>query len=121
MNQWLNRSHPQTLQAGVILGYISAVFGLIFIGPFIFLLLVYIGLGVGAFATANNKRWGYVMLAICAVLAAGWRILFLVLGVLGGLSIESNLMILNSTVFPTALVVAVLHIQSREYQKVWFE
>ncbi len=121
MNQWLNRSHPQTLQAGVILGYISAVFGLLAVGPFFFLLLVYIGLGVGAFATANNKRWGYVLLAVCAAIAAGWRILFLVLGVLSGVAISDNLQLLNSTVFPTALVVAVLHIQSREYQKVWFE
>jgi len=120
MNQWLNRSHPQTLQAGVILGYISAVFGLLFLRSFL-MLLVFIGLGVGAFGTANNKRWGYLLLAVCATLAAAFEILFLVDAVIGGGSLELILRRLNQTVFPTALAAAVLHTQSRQYQKAWFE
>lgn len=121
MNQWLNRSHPQTLQAGVILGYISAVFGLLGVGGRFFLLIVYLGLGAGAFATANNKRWGYLLLAVCAVLAATFQILPLVISITRADALESILWRLNATVFPTALAVAVLHLQSREYQKVWFE
>ncbi len=121
MNQWLNRSHPQTLQAGVILGYISAVFGLLGVGGLLFLLLIYLGLGAGAFATANNKRWGYVLLAVCACLAAILEILPFVLSITGSSGLEIILARLNRTVFPTALAVAVLHVQSREYQKVWFE
>jgi predicted permease len=121
MNQWLNRSHPQTLQAGVILGYISAVFGLLDTGGQLLLLLVYLGLGAGAFVTANNKRWGYILLAVCACLAAFFRIYPLVAGVLDTDPLRFTLARLNSTVFPAALAVAVLHTQSREYQKAWFE
>jgi hypothetical protein len=120
MNQWLNRSHPQTLQAGVILGYISAVFGLLGFTNLL-LLLIYIGLFAGAFATANNKRWGYFLLAGCATLAAIFEILPLVDSLIGGAPLENILRRLNRTVFPTALAVAVIHVQSREYQNVWFE
>ena len=118
MNQWINRSHPQTLQAGVILGYISAVFGMLGVGTLVFL-PVFLGLGVGAFVTANNRRWGYFVLAICACLAAGLRLLVLALSLTAG--IVPALFALNQTVFPTALAAAVLHVQSREYQKIWFE
>ena len=121
MNQWLNRSHPQTLQAGVILGYISAVFGMLGRGGFIILLVVYIGLGAGAFGTANNKRWGYLLLAVCACLAALFEILPLANSLITVAPIESILFGMNRSVFPVALAAAVLHAQSREYQKAWFE
>jgi hypothetical protein len=119
MNRWFNPSHPQTLQAAVILGYISAVFGMLAGAGYIPLLLLFIGLGVGAFGAANNKRWGYYLLAICAVLVAMfWVVLFV--ASLGG-SLVTTLQHLNGLVFPTALAVAALHPHSREYQKVWFE
>lgn len=121
MNQWLNRSHPQTLQAGVILGYISAVFGLLGVGGRPVLLIVYLGLFGGAFATANNKRWGYILLAVCACLAALFALLPFVFSAIGLDALEVILVRLNQTVFPTALAVAVLHVHSREYQKIWFE
>ena len=120
MTQWLNRSHPQTLQAGVILGYISAVFGLLFLRQF-WMLLVFFGLGFGAFGTANNKRWGYTLLAVCASIAALYEIIFLVDSVIGRSQLQVILARLNQTVFPTALAAAVLHVQSRQYQKAWFE
>ena len=117
MNQWLNRSHPMTLQAGVILGYISAVFGLL--QPQFFFIL-YIGIGAGAFVTANNKRWGYYLLAICSSLIALLLTAVLVANVLD-FSLIRVLLSLNRMVFPTALVAAVVHSQSREYQKIWFD
>lgn len=116
MNQWLNRSHPQTLQAGVILGYISAFFGLFSGGLF---LPLFIGLGAGAFVTANNKRWGYILLAICASLVALFYILVFINSL--GSSIVSMLFSLNRLVFPVALAAAVLHSHSREYQRIWFD
>ncbi len=121
MNQWLNRSHPQTLQAGVILGYISAVFGMLGVGGRPGLLIIYIGLFAGAFATANNKRWGYILLAVCACLAALLELLPLSFALLSLERLELILILMNRTVFPTALAVAVVHVQSREYQKIWFE
>jgi hypothetical protein len=121
MNQWVNRHHPPTLQAGVILGYISAVFGALGFGSFLPLLAVYLGMFAGAYGTANNKRWGYTLLAICSWLTALFLISLLLLAVLNGNALENILARLNNTVFPTALAMAVVHTQSREYQKVWFE
>jgi hypothetical protein len=118
MTRWFNPSHPQTLQAAVILGYFSAVFGLLGVGASIFLLL-FLGVGIGAFGSANNKRWGYYLLAGCAVLIALFWIAIFILNV--GSDLVVSLRVLNSTVFPTALAVAALHPHSREYQRVWFE
>ncbi len=117
MNQWFNGSHPQTLQAGVILGYISAVFGLL--AGFLFPL--FIGMGAGAFVTANNKRWGYYLLAICASVVAVFRVLGLIGVVTGSFGVVPFLVALNGLIFPVALAAAVLHTNSREYQKAWFE
>lgn len=118
MNRWINPSHPQTLQAAVILGYFSAVFGIL-ASALSLLFLLYIGVGVGAFGSANNKRWGYFLLAICAGLIALLNILILAVSIPNG--IVSALFALNGTVFPIALAVAVVHAHSREYQRVWFE
>lgn len=117
MNQWFNGSHPQTLQAGVILGYISAVFGLL--AGFLFPL--FIGLGAGAFVTANNKRWGYYLLAICATAVAFFRVLNLVNIVARSFSLVPFLFAVNALIFPIALAAAVLHNNSRQYQRIWFE
>ncbi|MGF1597347.1 MAG: hypothetical protein ACFCVK_10545 [Acidimicrobiales bacterium] len=118
MTRWFNPSHPQTLQAAVILGYFSAVFGLLNSGSALFLML-FIAVGVGAFGSANNKRWGYVLLTVAAVaIALFWLVVF-VTSI--GQPIEFTLLRLNGTIFPTALAVAVLHPHTREYQKVWFE
>ena len=118
MTRWLNPSHPQTLQAAVILGYLSAVFGLLLGATIIFPL--FIGIGVGAFGSANNKRWGYYLLAVCAFLVAlFWVIIFL--GSLTTGDLVNILQLASATVFPTALAVGALHPHSREYQKVWFD
>ncbi len=118
MTRWLNPSHPQTLQAAVILGYFSAVFGLLLGSAIIFPLLI--GIGVGAFGSANNKRWGYYLLAVCASLVAlFWVVIFLASVPSGDL--VAILSLASATVFPGALAVGVLHPHSREYQKVWFD
>lgn len=127
MNQWLNRSHPPTLQAAVFLGYLTAVFELLIGGrgipkvPVAITILALLGLAVGAFVTANNRRWGYVLLSACAILIALAFIIELVDAVLKGYRLDNILLLLNRTVFPTALAAAVIHTQSREYQKIWFE
>lgn len=118
MDRWFNPSHPQTLQAAVILGYISAVFGLLG-GTGGWFLLLFVGLGVGAFGSANNRRWGFYLLAVCAVLVALFWITSFAFSIGGRLPL--SLLLLNRTVFPTALAVAAIHPHSREYQKVWFE
>jgi ABC-type antimicrobial peptide transport system permease subunit len=118
MTRWLNPSQPQTLQAAVILGYLSAVFGLLGGATVIFPL--FIGIGVGAFATANNKRWGYILLAVCSFLIAlFWIALFVT--AIPSRDLVLILSLASAMVFPIALAIAVLHAHSREYQKVWFE
>jgi hypothetical protein len=127
MNQWLNRSHPPTLQAAVFLGYLSAVFGLLFQAgqlipvPAILLILLYLGVGAGAFVTANNRRWGFLLLATCAGLIAVFDVADVATSLLRSYPLELILSFMNRAVFPVALAAAVLHPQSREYQRVWFE
>ena len=136
MDRWFNPSHPQTMQAAVFLGYFSAFLGVLFHG-FGFLLVAFVAVGAGAFGSANNKRWGYLLLAIGAVVIAFFDVLGLidvVLGLIdvlrvwfliGGVSLTAALIALlqsmTNIIFPVALVVAVLHAHSRDYQKAWFE
>jgi hypothetical protein len=126
MTRWFNPSHPQTLQAAVFLGYLSAVFGVLFSGASL-LLFLFIGLGVGAFGSANNKRWGYYLLAGCALIVALFWMALLLLSSVGPFfsdvrgDLVGTLQVLNGSVFPIALAVAAIHPHSREYQKVWFE
>lgn len=119
MYRWLNPSHPQTLQAGVFLGYLSAIFSLLSPIGGIGLLLA-IGLGVGAFGTANNKRWGFWLLAIAAGLSL---LLYLIPVVLNAQHVDiiGTLFSINRMVFPAALFAAVVHAHSRQYQRIWFE
>ncbi len=119
MTRWFNPSHPQTLQAAVILGYFSAVWGLILGAESLTLLFLSIGVGVGAFGSANNKRWGYLLLAICAVLVVTYLTYRLATRLDFG--IVYIMARLNRMVFPVALAAAAVHPHSREYQKVWFE
>ena len=117
MNQhrWLNQSQPQTLQNATILCYIDAVLGLLQgvtaspIG-----LVIVAGLGIGGFGVANEKKWGYAAAVGAAVLQVALWILFLGTGVL------TNVFALLSFMFDVALVVLLLHPQSRSYQKIWF-
>lgn len=148
MDKWIDRQHPQTLQAAVFLGYLNAVFAIIAGGGSFFLLVLSLGLGAGAFVTANSKRWGYYLLAVCAVLLAvihaynvlvwisalaginldflGFNILPIsVSSVLGGLPFGTiaigTLRLVNRAIFPLALAAVAVHRMSRDYQKIWFE
>ena len=118
MYRWLNPSHPQTLQAAVILGYISAVFSLL--SGSSLLLLLAIGKGAGAFGTANTKRWGYWLLAVSSGIALLLYVLLL-LNVAQTGRLTLILAQINSSVFPAALFAAAVHAHSRQYQKIWFE
>lgn len=115
---WFDRSQPQTLQYGVILLYIDAVFlvifGLVGIG-----LLLYIGIAlaiaqvVGAFGIANERKWGYslgVVGAVAAVLYALYVTFFL----------RDTQYVLN-LIFDGALVALLVHPQSRDYRRIWFK
>ncbi len=115
-NRFFNPSQPQTLQTGVLLCYVSAVFGVIFgVAQLVIGLLIVIGLAAGGYGIANEKRWGYVL----AVTAAVLQVLVYVL--VYGSGVITDFGVLISFVFDVALVLLLVHPMSRDYQRIWFK
>ncbi len=116
--KFFNQMQPQTLQVGVMLLYIHAVFAVlnIFSGNALFLLVAAatVAGGFGAYGIANDRKWGYQLGLASAVIALGFDI---VLVVLGGLSF--NLII--SLMFDAALVAVLLSSQTKSYVATWFK
>ena len=110
--RFLDPSQPQTLQGAVMLCYITAFFGLISVLLGAFIGLVPLALGVGGYAIANERRWGYWLATVVAVL----NLLSVVEIVFAG----ANFSFLLSLLFAVVLVALLLHPQSRHYQRIWF-
>lgn len=116
----LNQSHPQTLMIATVLLYMTAVLQFVNfilyrnISPFTLLFGVVLP-GLGAWATAGNKRWGYYM----ALVAAGIPVLLLIyyVAVIGLGFIMSSVL---QVIFTIALFALLIHPQSRTYVKEWF-
>jgi uncharacterized membrane protein YjjB (DUF3815 family) len=111
--RWFNQGHPQTLQTAVILLYLNGVLGL-FLGNYGGI-PVSIGLVVGAFGVANDKKWGYGLAIVAAV--ADVLYVFYYWGIGGALT---NFNPLLSVMIGAALVALLLHPMSRNYQRIWF-
>ncbi len=115
--RWTNPSQPQTLQVAVFLLYINAVFSVL--QPFYPLLTLSALAGaVGAYGIANSRRWGYRL----GVASSAVEVALLV--VLPLLAIGPDLISLGfliKIVFPIALFCALLHPESREHQRLWFD
>jgi hypothetical protein len=113
--RWLDQTQPQTLQVAVMLLYFSAAFSLLFIllgaGIGWLGLLIVVGQIGGGFGIANEKRWGYGLAIVVAILSLA--LLFLNNPFAG-----TNIV---SLMFEVALVALLLHPQSREYQRIWFK
>jgi hypothetical protein len=114
--RFFNPSQPQTLQISVWLLYFNAFWALISAltgwAPALISLAACAG---AAYGIANEKRWGYVLGVVVAVLDLAllvWRA--------GGLTGLFSVSILISLMFAVALVVALLHPISRDYQRIWF-
>lgn len=73
----------------------------------------------GAYGIANSRRWGYQV----AVAASGFEVLVVaVLPVLrDGLETLFDLEFLIFILFPVALFSLLVHPQSREHQRIWFD
>ena len=110
--RWVNQSQPQTLYGATILCYIDAVFGLITFNPIV--VLIAVGLGLGGFGIANEKKWGY------AVAVGGAVLQVVILIAVFGMSVFTST-VLISFLFDAALVALLLHPMSREYQRIWFK
>ena len=116
--RWVNRYQPQTLQIAVFLLYFNAIGGLIFgsiysgLGPLLGLAAL-VASGAAGYGIANEMRWAYGL----GLAVAGLEVLlFLRFGL-------SDLVrgLLVPFLFAVALVAALVHPQSREYQRIWFK
>ena len=111
--RFLNSSQPQTLVNATLLCYFEAVFSLIDSGGFLPLVAIAIGLAAGGFGIANEKKWGYGVALIVAVLRVLLWLAIFGLDVLGFPQ-------LISFAFAVILVVLIAHPMSRDYQRIWF-
>jgi len=125
--RWWNPGLPQTLQIGVILSYVTGVFGLIGLGGGIGFLLVYLGiggfpalvLGIGALigciaaglGMSSERKWGWTLAVVLAALVTASSLVVLFLGQFGAIL---------GLIFDVAWVVALVHPMSREYQRIYF-
>jgi hypothetical protein len=114
-NRWLDRTQPQTLFMAVILLYINSVFYLLGVGLLkpVGLLIAAGGVAAG-WGIANQKKWGYALGVIMAVLP------FIAMLVPGFLGVSFGVGLVN-LMFEIALLALLLHPQSREYQRIWFK
>jgi hypothetical protein len=119
--RWTNNSQPQTLQISVWLLYFNGALGLL-LGSIYFALGPLLGLAalIGSIAAgvgiASERRWGYglaVAVAVVQVLLYMW--------VAGGITGLFRGSILISFIFAGALLAALLHPMSRDYQRIWFK
>jgi ABC-type dipeptide/oligopeptide/nickel transport system permease subunit len=112
--RFLNQMQPQTLWIATVFCYIDAAFGIL---GFAFLsllgLLLVVGLGLGGFGIANEKKWGYAIAVAAAILQVAFVLT-------AGTDAFKFPLILN-LVFDGALVALLLHPASREYQRIWFK
>jgi hypothetical protein len=112
--RWVNPHQPQTLYAATILCYIEAVLLLINFAFFsIFGLFVMVGLGVGGFGIANEKKWGYALAVAAAIVHVLLYLTF-------GLKALNSITVLFPFLFAVALLGLLLHPMSRDYQRIWF-
>jgi hypothetical protein len=113
--RWVDPSQPQTLQIAVFLLYAQAAFALLF-GQYIdgLVLLVTIAGVAAGYGIANKQKWGYGLGLIVALFPFIYR------AVSYGLNytISGDFV---SVMFEVALVLLLLHPQSRAYERIWFE
>lgn len=128
---WINNRQPQTLYIAQIMLYIRGVLGLLF-GPLVLLgdvslfgsellatvwiLLSTVGAVVAAYGIANEWRWGY-RLGVAAALAP---FVIRLAEVFDGGLFDALLADPISLVFDLAILAALLHQQSAEYQRIYF-
>lgn len=110
--RFLNTHQPRTLVIATVLLYIEAFF-LVF-RPFMLTMVLAFILAAGAFGIANERRWGYNMGIVGAVLN-----FLLTLYSLGGLSAFQSAEVFY-VIIPGALVLLLIHPESRNYERIYF-
>lgn len=113
--RWINQSQPQPLVNATLLLYINAVFSIIFGDPLFILKL----LGVaGGYGIANEKKWGYIVAGIVALVPLVFSLLALATGILNQ---DNFANVIIALLFQVLLVGLLFHPASRNYQKIWFK
>lgn len=114
-NKWIDKSHPQTLYAAVVLLYVNAALWLLWM--FFDHLWLFGALAVGAvfggLGLANEKKEGYWL--SLAVAIANLVLLIHYYGGLATISFAINIL------FAVALLALLLHPMTRSYRRIWFK
>ncbi|HYF47499.1 MAG TPA: hypothetical protein VD926_14895 [Acidimicrobiales bacterium] len=116
--RWTNPSQPQTLQIAVFLLYANVVLTILFTAWLPAILLALVG-GLGAYGIANSQRWGYRLAVASSAIEIVLVVLIPLLSI--GPDLAFDLRWLISIVFPVALFCALVHPESREHQRIWFD
>jgi uncharacterized membrane protein len=113
--KWFDQSQPQTLQAAVLFCYLNAALAVIYLIAFgATLPLVLIVAAIGANGVANEKRWGYWVAVVAAAL-------YVIAQLVAFVAFSQSLGSILNLAFAVALVVLLLHPESRHYQRIWFK
>jgi hypothetical protein len=111
---WFPVRQPQTLQISALLLYWNAFLGvasgLLVGGAGRYALALGATEAAGAYGIANERRWGYVVALLAAIVPL--VLLVVVAGFLG-----AGILYL---LFQVALVALLLHPQSRDYYRLWY-
>jgi len=125
--RFTNTGHPQTLQAAVVLLYISAVFAVLGAtgggSPAGLQLVVGVIGGIGAYLLANNRKIG-LYLGLVGAIGPTFLIVIYNLALLFDPALYRFLFwypYVIGLIFDIAIGVALLHPMSRNYMKVWFD
>jgi hypothetical protein len=115
--RWINQSQPQTLVIAVWLFYFDAVFLAVLRGGLfsLFGILLIAGYVASGYGIANERKWGYVLGLIFAVLGVYPYVNAFLTGHNVIMSDPLGLM------FAVARLALLAHPQSREYQRIWFK
>jgi hypothetical protein len=120
--QWYNQNLPQTLQVSQMLLYLNGItlllFGLLSGGLALITLVFIIGEVAAAYGIAHTKKSGYRLGVIFAAFALAFLLVVFPLLVT---HFAISISYLLNLMFAIALLAALLHPQSREYQKTWFD
>jgi hypothetical protein len=116
LHRWFNQSHPRNLQNAAILLYFNAAFALLFgvlaggVGGQIS--IIDLAGAAGAYGMANDKKWGYYVSVVVAILP----FLFYGLAILHGDRIGFSL----NMIFELILLLLLFQKDVREYIRIWF-
>lgn len=113
--RWINQSQPQSLVNATFLLYLNALFAVIFFDVLLVIKLAGVAAGWGI---ANEKKWGYILGAIVALVPLTLSVIGIATGILNSVNFAS---VLISLLFQILLVGLIFHPASRSYQRIWFK